>query len=265
MNYRYDHFRREHLREALAFQSGRDPGWPAPDFDLPTAQGGRARRVEHLGRPLLVCFASLTDPVAAGAAPALKRLHREHGGDVAFLTVYVREAHPGDRIRQPATADWKLRHARMYQERDAIPWPVAVDDLEGTFHRALGGNGASVHLVDASGNVAFRALFATDAEGIAEALGALRSGPGGHPFARERRLVPALRGLARCDDVVRAAGPAAVEDLRREAPLVYGAAELAWVWRTLTPLGRVALVAAGAAALGALFAGGRAISRRRER
>jgi hypothetical protein len=263
MDYRYDRFRREHLREALSFQSGRDPGWPAPDFDLPTAQGGRARRVDHLNvRPVLVLFASLTDPVAASAAPALKRLHREHGADVAFLTVYVREAHPGDGIRQPATLDWKLRHARMYQERDAIPWPVAVDDLEGTFHRALGGNGASVHLVDSNGNVAFRTLFATDVEGIAAALRTLRSG-GGHPFARERRVLPALRGLARYDDVVRAAGPEAVDDLRREAPVLYGATQVVWVWRTLTPVGRVALVAAGALAVGALVAGARALSRRR--
>jgi hypothetical protein len=65
--------------------------------------------------------------------------------------------------------------------------------------------------------------------------------------------VPILRGLARVDEVVRAAGPEALEDLRREAPLVFAAAELAWVWRALTPLGRVAVAACGAAAMAALY------------
>lgn len=249
MSYRFDRFRREHLREALEFQSGKGPGWPAPEFDLPTAQGGRARRSDFAGQPLLVLFASITDPIAASAAPALKRLHLEHGAEVAFLTVYVREAHPGDRIPQPATAEWKLRHARTYQHRDAIPWTVAVDDLDGSVHRAFGGNGASAFLVDGKGNVAFRALFSNDEAGLRRALEALRAGAG-HPFARGCSVGPALRGLARYDDVLRAAGPAALDDFRREAPLVYGAAELAWIWRTLTPIGRLAVVASATALVG---------------
>ena len=246
MSYRFDRFRREHLRDALAFQSGKDPGWPAPDFDLPTAQGGRVRKADFAGRPLLVAFASLTDPIAASAASGLKRLHHEYGSEVAFLTIYVREAHPGDRIRQPATAEWKLRHARAYQDRDGVPWAVAVDDLDGSVHRAFGGNGASAFLVDVNGNVAFRALFSNDEAGLRRAL---RSGTG-RPRARGAAVGPALRSLARYDDVLRAAGPAALDDFRREVPLVYGAAELAWIWRTLTPLGRLVLVAGAATLVG---------------
>jgi hypothetical protein len=246
MTYRFDRFRRQHLREALEFQSGKDPGWPAPDFDLPTIHGGRLRKADFAGRPVLVSFASITDPIAASAAPVLKRLHGEHGHEVAFVTVYVREAHPGDRIPQPRTAEWKLRHARAYGDRDGIPWPVAVDDLEGTVHRAFGGNGASAFLVDANGNVAFRALFSNDELGLRAAL----RGGVGRPFARGCSVGPAVRGLARYDDVLRAAGPRALDDFRREVPLVYGAAELAWIWRTLTPLGRAALVASVAALVG---------------
>jgi hypothetical protein len=249
MSYRFDRFRREHLREALQFQAGKDPGWPAPDFDLPTTHGGRLKKADFAGRPLLVVFASLTDPIAASAAPVLKRLHQECGHQIAFVTVYVREAHPGDHIPQPRTAEWKLRHARAYQVRDGIPWPVAVDDLDGSTHRAFGGNGASAFLVDVNGNVAFRALFSNDETGLRAALHALRSGAG-QPFARGCSIGPAVRGLARYDDVLRAAGPLAVDDFRREVPLVYGAAELAWIWRTLTPLGRTVLVASAAVVIG---------------
>jgi hypothetical protein len=68
------------------------------------------------------------------------------------------------------------------------------------------------------------------------------------------------RGLARVDEVVRAAGPTAVEDLRREAPLVFAAAEAAWVWRALTPLGRVTLAAACLGVMGAAYGAWRLVA-----
>jgi hypothetical protein len=262
--YRYRRFRRHNLVDDLAFAAGKDPGWTAPDFDLPTLAGGRLRKEDFMGRrPVLFTFASITDPMAASAAPVLKRLHRQFGEAVAFVTVYVREAHPGDRIPQPDTMEWKTRHARMLRDRDGIPWTVAVDDLDGSFHRALGSNSNSAHLVDPNGNIAFRTLWSNDEAVLRSALRAVAAGRPDHPFERERRVLPMARGLAHVDEVVRAAGPAAVDDLRREAPLVYAAAEVAWVWRTLTPLGRVVLVTAGAAAVvGAYAAARRALARR---
>ena len=252
MSYRFERFRREHLREGLAFRGGKDPGWPAPDFDLPTSQGGRIRKSDFQGqRPVLFAFASLTDPVAASAASTLKALYRDFGREVAFVTVYVRESHPGDHIPQPRTMDWKTRHARMLQDRDGIPWRVAVDDLDGTFHQAFGAHRASAHLVDASGNVAFQTPFSNDGRALRRGLEALRAGAG-QRWSEGPRLGPALCGLARTDDVVRAAGPRALDDLRREVPILYAAAQVAWTWRVLTPVGRVAVAAAGT--LGALAA-----------
>ncbi len=262
--YRYPHFTRERLRDDLSFRAGQDPGWELPDFDLPTSDGGRVRKADFQGRrPLLVTFASITCPMAASARPVLRRLHDELGDRVAFLTVYVREAHPGDHIRQPATFDWKMRHARMYRERDAIRWPVAVDDLAGSFHRALGGNSNSAHLMDLAGRVAFRTLWSNDERVLGAALRAVAEGRPDRPRERERRIVPMLRGLARADDVVRPAGDAAVEDLRRETPVLFAAAEIAWVWRTLTPLGRAVVLGAAAALAGAAWGGVRLARRAR--
>ena len=259
--YRFEQFRREHLREALSFQGGKDPGWEAPAFDLATVGGGRARKADYAGRPFLVLFASLTDPVPASAAGALKRLYREFELDIDFLTIYVREAHPGDIIPQPSTMEDKTKHARRSEARDGIPWTVAVDDLDGSVHRAFGGNGASAFLVDPKGDVAFRTLFSTDVRALRRALHAMRRGAD-HPRASDKAVLPALAGLARYDDVVRAAGQRAVDDLRRETPLVYAAAEVAWVWRTLTPLGRLATVAAVAAVGFAVVRGSAAVRRR---
>ncbi|HZZ83726.1 MAG TPA: deiodinase-like protein [Anaeromyxobacteraceae bacterium] len=262
MGYRSAHFTREQLLEDLSFGAGRDPGFELPDFDLPATDGARVTRRELAGRPLLLTFASITDPMAASAAPVLKRLHRRYGGEVTFLTVYVREAHPGDRIRQPSTAEWKLRHARMLRARDGLPWRVAVDDLDGGFHRAMGGNSNAAYLLDPGGKVAFRSLWSNDERVLGDALRAMVEGRPGAPLGRERRgVVPMARGLARLDEVVRAAGPAAIEDVRRETPALYAAAEVAWFFRALTPLGK-AVVLSGAALLAAAALGGFRLARR---
>ena len=258
MDYRYAHFRRQHLLDDVSFAAGREPGGQMPDFDLPTVTGGRVRKSDFMGkRPVLFTFGCLTDPMTASAAPVLKRLHREVGGAVAFVTVYVREAHPGDRIPQPDSFEWKMQHARLLRARDGLPWTVAVDDLDGMFHRTLGGNSNAAYLMDPNGNIAFRTLWSNDERVLEAALLAVGAGHPDHPYERERRLVPMARGLLRVDEVVRAAGAAAVADLRRETPLVFAAAQLAWLWRTLTPLGRATVLGAAACIGAALYGGAR--------
>ncbi len=60
MEYRYPHFKRELFGEDSSFNGGAVPGQPLPDFDLPTTDGGRRRRRDLLGKPLLLIFASYT-------------------------------------------------------------------------------------------------------------------------------------------------------------------------------------------------------------
>ncbi len=43
-----------------------------------------------------------------------------------------------------------------------MDWPVLVDDLDGTLHRALDTKQNSVHILEADGTLVFRALFAGD-------------------------------------------------------------------------------------------------------
>lgn len=60
MEYRYPHFKRELLREDSSFAAGAAPGQPLPDFDLPTTAGGRLRKQDVFGKPLLLIFGSYT-------------------------------------------------------------------------------------------------------------------------------------------------------------------------------------------------------------
>src|SRR5919197_420049 len=100
--------------------------------------------------------------MTASAVPALKQLYAEFGDRMAFAVLYVREAHPGERYPQPRSFEQKLEHARAFKRREQLPWPVAVDDLEGSLHRALDAKPNAFYLMDADGNVAFRSLWSND-------------------------------------------------------------------------------------------------------
>lgn len=239
-----------------AFRGGVRPGEPFPDFDLPTAGGSRLARADVLGTPFLLACTSRTSPMGHSALPALRALHREFGDRVRFFGLYVREAHPGEHVPQPLTLPDKLHHARAHVERDDVPWTVLVDDLRGTLHQALGGDPASVYLVDADGRVAGRVLWANDVRGVRRGLEALVDGR--RLGERRVRALPLLRGLGVMSEVLETAGPYARGDLLRAAPPAYGLAAVARLLRPLPPLARGALAVAiglgAAAALAVLVA-----------
>ena len=239
IGYRYPRVTRAILRADLAFHGGPEPGAPSPDIDLPTVDGGLLRKRDFVGRrPLLLTCASITCPMAATMGPDLRRLHAEFGDQVAFALLYVREAHPGERYPQPATFDQKLAHARAYQDRNRFPWPVAVDDIDGTIHRALDARPNAAYLLDVEGNVAFRALAANDEQVLREGLQALT---GGRPVSigeREPRVVPALKAVGVMRGVLALAGAEARRDIQRELPGLYPLLRLAALFRPFPPLGR---------------------------
>src|ERR671911_1891430 len=142
--------------------------------------------------------------MTASAGPALKQLYAEFGDRVDFLTVYVREAHPGDRYPQPHDLERKLQHAREYRDRDAIPWPVAVDDVSGTLHRALDAKPNAAYVMTADGRIAQRVLWSNDTRGVRQALEAVMEG---RPHSqRESKIAPMLRGVGVFKPTLESAG-----------------------------------------------------------
>lgn len=266
MEYAYESFRRELLRADAAFRSGPQPGEPFPEFALPTADGRRARKADYTGRPLFVALASITCPMTRSAAPLLHRMYEEFGPRVAFLTLYVREAHPGDRFPQPKTMIRKIDHARAYQQRDHIPWPVAVDLVDGHTHRMLDGQPNSAYFVGPDGRVVFRSLWSNDEKALRRGFEALIGE--GQPGVAQPRLRPMLAGTGVMHETLSAAGPKARRDVLRQTPPLYALASLARLFRPLSPTGRS--MAAGVAAAGLLglagygaYRGTAAIRRRR--
>ena len=217
--YRYARFTRGILFKDMAFRGGPSPGLPMPDFDLPTTDGGRVRLRDFIGkRPVVLVCTSITCPMAATMGPELRRLHSEFGDRIAFIALYVREAHPGERYPQPDTLEQKLAHARAYQALDPFPWPVAVDGPDGELHRALDPRPNAAYLVDTRGNVAFRSLASNDERVLREGLHRLVAG---HPLPigeREPRMVPRLKAVGVMREVLNLAGQEAKRDVRKELP-----------------------------------------------
>jgi len=251
VEYRYEHFKRQLLIDDMAFTAGPTPGEPLPDFDLATSEGGRVRRSELLGQPLLVTIGSFTCPMTADSSEILKRLHRAFGDKVHFLTLYVREAHPGERYPQPSTFEQKREHARAYKTRDEIPWPIAVDDVDGSLHRRLDPKPNAVYIIDSNGVVAFRALWSNDERPLRDALKSLTAGLPLAKAEHQRRLIPMLGGIGKMDEMLSRAGREARRDVLRQAPPLYGLARLAGLFRPLPPAART--VAAVTLATGSAY------------
>jgi hypothetical protein len=201
--------------------------------------------------------------MTASANRKLYDLHRELGKKIDFVTLYVREAHPGDRLWQPSTIDDKRARAKQLQERDRIDWFVGVDDLEGTLHRALDAKANSAYVVDRNGNVAFRALWAAD-PALADAIRFVAEGAVPRKRESRRRVGPILAGIGLMGETLRPAGPEAERDLRRQVLPMYALSKIAELYRVLPPLARgVAATITLATGIGVLLVTVRAIGRRR--
>jgi len=165
--------------------------------------------------------------MTADADPKLKQLHQRFGDRVTFATLYVREAHPGDHFPQAGTLERKLEFARALKERDGLPWPVAVDAVDGELHQKLDPKPNACYVMDTEGRVAFRALWANDRVDVLG--GALEDVVAGRSPVGERsgKMVPMMRGLARMDEALERSGPTARRDLLRQVPPMYALAKLA--------------------------------------
>jgi peroxiredoxin len=172
-SYNYRRFSREQLQKELTRKQmdGPKAGERAPDFELESVDGEKVRLSDYEGESnVVLTFGSATCPMTAGSIRGLSRLYEEYADDdVEFLFVYVREAHPGDRLPAHQSEEEKAEAAELLREEEDVEMPILVDKLDGKVHRQYGGLPNSTYLIDKSGRVAFRAMW-TRPRVIEEAL-----------------------------------------------------------------------------------------------
>lgn len=196
------------------------PGDDIGTFDLPTTEGGRFRSSDLPtdGRPVLLAFGSRTCPITESAVPGLRRLHERYGHRVRFVMLAVREAHPGAIIPQPHTPGEKAQHAAALRSHHALPFEVAIDELDGALHRRLGSRPSSAFLVEPSGRIAFRAQWSNETDAIAEAVEAVAGGTSPRRPSVTRTLSAFATAMGFAGAVHDAAGKGARLDTWRIAP-----------------------------------------------
>src|SRR5215813_539865 len=166
-DYNYEHFTRDLFQEIerTGF-SGPGPGERAPDFKAVTLDGEAVRLSDYAGKKnVLLIFGSATCPMVAGSIRGMNQLYDEfRGDDIEFLFVYVREAHPGEKIPAHRSMREKIRAARLIRDEEEMQMPVVADDLRGSIHRKYSRLPNPAFLIDRSGRVAFRSMWAKASE-----------------------------------------------------------------------------------------------------
>ena len=196
------------------------PGDKVPRIDLPTTDGGRFTNesIAADGRPLLLVFGSLTCPITESAGWGLTELHRKYGHAVRFVLVNVREAHPGAKVPQPRAIEEKMHNAHALKTHHGLGFEVAVDDIDGTVHRAFGTRPSSAYIIDAAGTIVFRAHWSNSTEAIGQALAAVTAGQAVPRATVGETLRASARMTGYAEVAFSAAGAGAMRDTWRAAP-----------------------------------------------
>jgi hypothetical protein len=149
--------------------------------------------------------------------------YRERGFE--FLTIYVREPHPGENYGPHKTWEQKLQFARDCRDRDGIVNPLLVDELAGMVHRSYGSLPNMVYIIDKNGCIAYKAMW-TDHEEIVSVLANLAladqlqtKGIRVKPSYTEKiNYIPAQYAGGLRDKVFNRAGPQSWSDYQKVYP-----------------------------------------------
>lgn len=274
--YNYEHFSKDVLLKDVAKSKaggGPNPGDRAPDFASRTLDGAKVRLSDFAGeKNVLLTFGSATCPFTAASIEGMNEVCEDYDGDdLVCLFVYVREAHPGDRLPPHEDMDDKISAAEFFRDEEEVRMPILLDDLKGTIHKKYGGLPNPTYIIDKSGRIAFRCLW-TQPDVIGEALDELleaqeeRDTDHAVVHGGENRAVPMRRALLHTHRALKRGGRQAIRDFHGEMGTAGRAAEIGS--RIVGPIalnpGRAVTGAllAGGVIVGALYAG-RALRRKR--
>ncbi len=149
-------------------------GESSVDFTLLDVEGNKHSLQEYAGKYVVIETGSLTCPQYVSWIDPMNALMEKHP-DVAFLTIYVREAHPGSNVASHSSLKEKLALAGRLRNEENESRPILVDTLEGDMHRSYGAWPNMVYVVAPDGEVAFRGLW-NNADLLEEVVEQLKSG-----------------------------------------------------------------------------------------
>ena len=164
--YNYSRFRMSNYE--LGYFPGPKAGEKANlDYVLTDLDGREVRLSDYAGKWLVLESGSLTCPMYVKNVPRFGELARQHK-DVAWLVIYVREAHPGSKIAPSADMADKVANARRTRDEYAEARTILVDSPDGRWHHDWGLLPNMVYVINPEGTVIYRAdwSFARNVERV---------------------------------------------------------------------------------------------------
>lgn len=153
MTYNYERFSLAHYN--LMEFAGPKPGEPIADYELTTLRGETVNLSDFRGRPVVIETGSLTCNLYARNIRRMRRL-AERYPEIAFILLYVREAHPGSELHQHNSLDDKRQSAKWLRDDLDERRLILIDDLQGSMHRGLGALPNMIYIIDPDGIVVYR-------------------------------------------------------------------------------------------------------------
>jgi hypothetical protein len=199
----------------------------------------------------------------------MKKLHRIWAGQVEFVDVVIRQAHPGPEVPPYRNFEQKMHDGEKFKREEGILSQVLVDDLPGTVHQVYGGLPDPTYVIDADGRVAFYDLW-THAPTLHRALETLkRQGGRGVVKSGYDRAPHFLSAMTAGWKGLRRGWPQSYIELETSAPGMAAATWLGYQFRGVlrpialraTPLPKGARFALGGMAAGLFVLGLKALTR----
>jgi len=143
-------------------------GETAKDFTSMDLAGNQVRLSDFKGKWVVLETGSATCSMYTKNIDGMHQLAEEFP-DVEFLVVYVREAHPGERLHQHKTFEEKKTAAQLLPKKYGENRRILIDSLDGQMHRTYGGMPNIVYVINPDGIVHYRCDWA-HVHGVRKAL-----------------------------------------------------------------------------------------------
>ena len=126
------------------------------DYTFTDLAGESVSLADFEDRWLVVESGSLTCPMYVKNVKPFAEL-QEHHPDVEWLVVYVREAHPGEKLKQADSIEEKMAYAARTRDEYHESRRIVIDDLAGTWHHDWGLWPNTVWVINPDGTLIYRA------------------------------------------------------------------------------------------------------------
>ena len=139
--------------------AGPKVGEVADDFEVVDLDESKVRLSDYRGRWVVLEAASVTCSMYSRNVDAMQNLAARYP-DTDFLLLYVREAHPGERLAQHESMADKMQAAARLNGSFGEKRRILVDNHNGDVHRAWGELPNWIYLIGPEGDVRYRCDWA---------------------------------------------------------------------------------------------------------